>query len=295
MDGVIIVDKPEGWTSHDAVGKMRRIAGTKRIGHLGTLDPIATGVLPLVIGTATRLSQFYTASEKVYEVVIRFGFATDTYDRAGVPVGEVVPVTLDRAALEVALVPFVGKIQQMPPAVSAKKIGGVPAYKLARQNKPVELAAVEVEIFEARIERVEGDRAWMVVHCSGGTYVRSIAQDLGVALGCGAHVDQLRRTRSGEFTIEQARTPAALEALRDEDALPQVLIPAAELLPLFPVVHVDPLTAGQIRQGRDFHSSPFNTPRNAPHVKAVDEYGALVAIGELLAPNLYHPAVVLAA
>jgi len=295
VDGVIIVDKPEGWTSHDAVGKMRRIAGTKRIGHLGTLDPIATGVLPLVIGTATRLSQFYTASEKVYEVVIRFGFATDTYDRAGVPVGEVVPVTLDRAALEVALVPFVGKIQQMPPAVSAKKIGGVPAYKLARQNKPVELAAVEVEIFEARIERVEGDRAWMVVHCSGGTYVRSIAQDLGVALGCGAHVDQLRRTRSGEFTIEQARTPAALEALRDEDALPQVLIPAAELLPLFPVVHVDPLTAGQIRQGRDFHSSPFNTPRNAPHVKAVDEYGALVAIGELLAPNLYHPAVVLAA
>jgi tRNA pseudouridine55 synthase len=295
VDGVIIVDKPEGWTSHDAVGKMRRIAGTKRIGHLGTLDPIATGVLPLVIGTATRLSQFYTASEKVYEVVIRFGFATDTYDRAGVPVGEVVPVTLDRAMLEVALVPFVGKIQQMPPAVSAKKIGGVPAYKLARQNKPVELAAVEVEIFEARIERVEGDRAWLVVHCSGGTYVRSIAQDLGVALGCGAHVDQLRRTRSGEFTIEQARTPAALEALRDEDALPQVLIPAAELLPLFPVVHVDPLTAGQIRQGRDFHSSPFNTPRNAPHVKAVDEYGALVAIGELLAPNLYHPAVVLAA
>jgi tRNA pseudouridine55 synthase len=295
VDGVIVVDKPEGWTSHDVVGKMRRIAGTRRIGHLGTLDPIATGVLPLVIGNATRLAQFYLAAEKTYEAVVRFGFATDTYDRAGVPSAEPVPVTLDRGWLEAELGRFIGRILQTPPPVSAKKIGGVPAYKLARQKKPVDLTPVEVEIYEARVAGVEGDRASIVVRCSTGTYVRSIAHDLGQTLGCGAHVDALRRTRSGEFDIGQARTIAALETLRAEDALPQILIPAAEMLPLFPVVRVDPLTAGQIRQGRDFHSSPFSVPRNSQYVKAIDEYGKLVAIGELLAPNLYHPSVVMAA
>jgi tRNA pseudouridine55 synthase len=294
VDGVIIVDKPEGWTSHDVVGKMRRIAGTKRIGHLGTLDPIATGVLPLVIGMATRLAQFYTASEKIYEAVVRFGFATDTYDRAGVPAGDPVPVALDRERLEAELSKFVGSIQQVPPPVSAKKVGGVPSYKLARQNKAVELAPVGIEIYEARLTAMEGDMAWVVVRCSAGTYVRSIAHELGLALGCGAHLHQLRRTQSGEFDISRARTIAALETLRAEDALPQVLIPAAELLPSFPMVRVDPLTAGQIRQGRDFYSSPFQVARNTKHVKAVDEYGALVAIGELRAPNLYHPSVVMA-
>jgi len=144
VDGVIVVDKPEGWTSHDVVGKMRRIAGTKRIGHLGTLDPIATGVLPLVIGMATRLAQFYTASEKVYEAVVRFGFATDTYDRAGVPAADPVPITVERGRLEAELSRFIGTIQQVPPPVSAKKVGGVPSYKLVRQNKAVELAPVEL-------------------------------------------------------------------------------------------------------------------------------------------------------
>ena len=295
MDGVIIVDKPEGWTSHDVVGKMRRIAGTRRIGHLGTLEPIATGVLPLVIGVATRLSQFYTASEKVYEAVVRFGYATDTYDRAGTPLGDPVAVDVDRARIESELQRYVGTIQQVPPPVSAKKVGGVPAYKLARKNVAVELAPVQVEIYEARLTAVEGDLASLLVRCSAGTYVRSIAHELGIALGCGAHLHELRRTRSGEFDIAQAHTIAALEALRAEDALPQVLIPAAELLPSFPSVRVDPLTAGQIRQGRDFHSSPFQVPRNSRHVKAIDEYGALVAIGELRAPNLYHPSVVVGA
>lgn len=295
MDGAIIVDKPEGWTSHDVVGKMRRIAGTKRIGHLGTLDPIATGVLPLVIGTATRLARFYIASEKIYETVFRFGFATDSYDRAGVALGEPVPVILDRARLESELARYVGVIQQVPPPVSAKKVGGVPAYKLARKNQPVELAAVEVEIYEARLTSVEADTASVLIRCSSGTYVRSIAHELGQSLGCGAHVHALRRTRSGEFDIARSHTIDALDALRAEDALTQVLIPAAELLPSFPLVRVDPLTAGQIRQGRDFHSSPFQVPRNARHVKAIDEYGSLVAIWELRAPNLYHPSVVMLA
>jgi tRNA pseudouridine55 synthase len=294
VDGVIIVDKPEGWTSHDVVGKMRRIAGTKRIGHLGTLDPIATGVLPLVIGNATRLAQFYTASEKVYEAVVRFGFSTDTYDRAGAPTSEPSVFAPDRKRLEAELNRYVGRIQQVPPSVSAKKVGGVPSYKLARQNKAVELAPVEVEIYEARLTALEDDLASIIVRCSAGAYVRSIAHELGQAFGCGAHLDQLRRTRSGEFDISHARTIAALEVLRAEDALPQILIPAAELLPSFPIVRVDPLTAGQIRQGRDFHSSPFQVARNTRHVKAIDEYGALVAIGELRAPNLYHPSVVIA-
>jgi tRNA pseudouridine55 synthase len=294
VDGVIVVDKPEGWTSHDVVGKMRRIANTKRIGHLGTLDPIATGVLPLVIGNATRLAQFYTASEKIYEAVVRFGFATDTYDRAGVPAADPVSVTLDRAWLEAELSGYLGKLQQVPPAVSAKKVGGVPSYKLARQNKAVELAPVEIEIYEASLRDMTSETASILIRCSAGTYVRSIAHELGIALGCGAHLQELRRTRSGEFDIAQARTIAALETLRAEDALPQILIPAAELLPTFPMVRVDPLTAGQIRQGRDFHSSPFQVTRNTKHVKAIDEYGALVAIGELRAPNLYHPSVVMA-
>jgi tRNA pseudouridine55 synthase len=274
---------------------MRRIARIRRIGHLGTLDPIATGVLPLVIGTATRLSQFYLAAEKVYEAVVRFGFATDTYDRAGVPTGEPVPVMLDRERLEAELNRFVGRIQQTPPLVSAKRIGGVRSYKLARQKKEVNLAPVEIEIYEARLTAIEGDLARVLVRCSTGTYVRSIAHDLGQALGCGAHLHALRRTRSGDFDISQAHRVAALEVLGAEDALPQVLIPAAELLPAFPLVQVDPLTAGQIRQGRDFHSSPFHVPRNAHYVKAVDEYGTLIAIGELLAPNLYHPSVVMLA
>jgi tRNA pseudouridine55 synthase len=196
--------------------------------------------------------------------------------------------------LEEALSRFVGVIQQVPPPVSAKKVGGVPSYKLVRQNKAVELAPVEIEIYEARLTALEGDTASVLVRCSAGTYVRSIAHDLGQAFGCGAHLHQLRRTRSGDFIIGQARTIAALEVLRAEDALPQVLIPAAELLPSFPMVRVDPLTAGQIRQGRDFHSSPFQVTRNSQHVKAIDEYGALVAIGELRAPNLYHPSVVMA-
>jgi tRNA pseudouridine55 synthase len=272
---------------------MRRIAGTKRIGHLGTLDPIATGVLPLVIGTATRLAQFYSTSEKVYEAVIRFGFATDTYDRDGTPLADEVPVSLDRERLESELSRFTGAIQQIPPPISAKKVGGVRAYKLARMNKAVELAPVEVQIYEARLTGIEGDRASILVHCSAGTYVRSIAHELGQAFGCGAHLHQLRRTKSGEFDISQARTIEALETLRAEGALPQVLIPAAELLPSFPMVRVDPLTAGQIRQGRDFRSSPFQVARNTRHVKAIDEYGALIAIGELRAPNLYHPAVVM--
>src|SRR5271165_1494076 len=159
LDGVIIVDKPRGWTSHDVVNKMRRFAGTRKVGHLGTLDPSATGVLPLVIGRATRLAQFYTRNDKVYEGVIHFGHSTDSYDADGEPTSPDVAVTLDRAMLEAALDRSRGEFEQMPPPVSAKKIGGKPAYELVRKQQPVDLKAVSVNISELRILRMEGCEA----------------------------------------------------------------------------------------------------------------------------------------
>lgn len=293
MDGVIVVDKPCDWTSHDIVNKMRRIAGTKRIGHLGTLDPGATGVLPLVIGRATRLAQFYTKNDKIYEGIIHFGYSTNTYDAEGDPTSPEVAVTLDRTELEQILDRFRGPISQTPPAISAKKIGGKPAYALARKNEAVDLKPVEVEVYSLDILRIDGCEAEVRVHCSAGTYLRSIAHDAGRAMGCGAFLKTLRRTASGDFKIDSARTLEALANLAAEQRLDQALIPAAELLPEFPMEMVDPITAGQIRNGRDFRVSPFQARKGARYVKAVTPQGDLVAIGEARLPHLYHPVLVL--
>ncbi len=293
MDGAIVVDKPEGWTSHDVVGKFRRIAKMKKVGHLGTLDPIATGVLPLVVGRATRLAQFYTRSDKIYEGTVRFGWATVTYDREGEPTGPAREVTLDAGELEAALERFRGEFLQTPPPVSAKKVGGRRAYELARAAVAVALEPVRVEVYELTLLEVSGPLARLRVHCSGGTYMRSIAHDLGQALGCGAHLDHLRRTASGEFTIAQARTLEQLAALAEEERLIDALVPAGSMLPGMPSVFVDELTAGQIRNGRNFPASPFRGQPGARHVKAVTGKGELVAIGQAVLPNLYHPVVVL--
>jgi tRNA pseudouridine55 synthase len=293
LDGVIVVDKPEGWTSHDVVGKMRRIAKTKKIGHLGTLDPIATGVLPLVIGRATRLAQFYTRSDKIYEGVVRFGWATDTYDRTGEPSGPKLDYVIDRDALEAALEPFRGEIMQTPPAVSAKKVDGRRAYELARKSIAVELAPVPVHVYEIAVLEADGAEARLRIHCSGGTYMRSIAHEVGLALGCGAHLQELRRLASGEFELEQARTIEELESLRANERLLDALVPAARMLPDTPSVFIDDLTAAHIRNGRNFPASPFRPQPASRLVKAVTRDGALVAIGEAVLPNLYHPIVVL--
>ncbi|MDQ6707583.1 MAG: tRNA pseudouridine(55) synthase TruB [Acidobacteriota bacterium] len=287
--GVLVVDKPEGWTSHDVVNKMRGIAGTRKVGHLGTLDPIATGVLPLVVGQATRLAQFYTRSAKTYEAVVRFGFATDTYDRAGVATTRIEEPEIDAAELEAALAKSRGKILQAPPPVSAKKVGGVPAYELTRRNIDPGLALVEVEIEELTVWKIEGSMASLLIRCSAGTYVRAIAHEAGLALGCGAHVHALRRTAAGDFTIAQARTITEFQ----EKGAAESLIPMADMLPEFPSVIVDALTAGQIRNGRDFHASPFRAQPGARCVKAISENGDLIAIGEAKLPNIYHPIVVL--
>ncbi len=293
MDGVIVVDKPEGWTSHDVVNKMRRIANTKRVGHLGTLDPIATGVLPLVIGRATRLAQFYTRSDKIYEGTVRFGWATDTYDRAGRAISEKTEPVLDLDALDLALERFRGAFLQTPPPVSAKRVDGQRAYELARKSVAVVLEPVPVEVYELVILGIDGTDVRLRAHCSAGTYMRSIAHEAGLALGCGAHLLELRRTASGEFELERARTLEQLESLAKDERLLDALVAPAEMLPGVPSVFVDELTVTQIRNGRNFPASPFRSQPASKYVKAVERQGDLVAIGEIVLPNLYHPVVVL--
>jgi len=293
VDGVIIVDKPGGLTSHDVVNRIRRFADTRKVGHLGTLDPMATGVLPLVIGRATRLAQFFSTSEKRYDARIRFGWSTDTYDREGTAISEVVEPHISREELEAALAPFRGIFLQTPPPFSAKKVAGTPAYKLARKQIPVELKAVEVHVFSLELSEFDGTVAHVRIHCSAGTYLRSIAHEAGQRLGCGAHLDTLRRTASGDFTEELSHPLERLQDLAAEGRLQEALIPATRLLPDFPNANVDSLTAGQIRQGKDFRLSPFIDRHGAKFVKAISQEGELIAIGEARLPHLYHPILVL--
>jgi tRNA pseudouridine55 synthase len=293
VDGVIVVDKPGGWTSHDVVGKMRRLAGMRKVGHLGTLDPSATGVLPLVLGRATRLAQFFTRDDKVYEGTFHFGYSTDTYDAEGERTSRETPVALDRDELDRVLEQFRGEILQTPPPVSAKKIAGRPAYELARKRQAVDLAPVRVTVHELKILAVEGCQARVRIHCTAGTYVRAIAHDAGKAMGCGAFLRDLRRLSSGDFSIEQARTIEELTTLAAENLLDRALIPAQDLLPDFPSELVDLVTAGQIRNGRDFRISPFHGAGGARYVKAITAHGELIAIGEARLPLVYHPVLVL--
>jgi len=293
MDGVFVVDKSSGWTSHDVVNKMRRIAATRRVGHLGTLDPMATGVLPLVVGRATRLSQFYAKSDKIYDAVIHFGQSTDTYDSEGRPTSEEVTYAAHPEVVAELLNPFRGTIRQLPPPISAKKIGGTPAYKLARKNIPVQLEPVEVRIYSIDLLSCDGADVRIKVHCSAGTYLRSIAHELGQAAGCGAHLKSLVRLASGDFRLEDASTLECLQELSSQGRLGEALIPGAKLLPEFPAENVDSITANQIRQGRDFRVSPFRPARGARYVKAISPEGELIAIGEARLPNVYHPILVL--
>ncbi len=292
MDGLLVLDKPAGWTSHDAVNKVRRLAATTKVGHLGTLDPLATGVLPLVIGRATRLAQFFGKSRKSYDAVIRFGQATDTYDADGEPVGEPQTPGFDRSAIEGWIESLRGDLMQTPPSVSAKKVNGTPAYKLARKKIAVELAAVPVTVFRFEITAFALPDVAVSVECSAGTYIRSLAHELGLRAGCGAHLAKLVRTRSGDFTLDQALTMDQLRVLAEQARLEEVLIPASDLLPEFPAEPVDEITASQIRQGRDFRVSPFRDRGDAQYVRAIGPDGRFVALGEVTVPNVYHPVLV---
>src|ERR1700724_1985392 len=243
MNGVLIIDKPAGLTSHDVVNRVRQILGQRSVGHLGTLDPLATGVLPLVIGSLTRLAQFYTTSEKTYEGVIRFGFATDTYDADGEPV-DTVDINVGTAApgrpqarrpdrslpdlsletLQNLAARFRGLIEQVPPPFSAKKIHGVPAYKLARKQKEVVLKPVQVEIKEFVILGVEVDRALFRARVASGTYMRSVAHEMGRELGCGAHLESLRRTSVAEFNLEDAHTLEQLQQAAQRGSVDELFV-----------------------------------------------------------------------
>jgi tRNA pseudouridine55 synthase len=292
MNGLILIDKPAGCTSHDVVNRWRKIAGTKRAGHLGTLDPMATGLLVLVTGNATRLAQFYGKSEKTYLAEITLGETSDTYDAEGIITTTNVPLPPEETIVA-ALNEFRGKFLQTPPPVSAKKIKGVPAYKLARQNIEVELKPVEVEVKQLDVRNMTADKLTILVSCTAGTYIRSIAHDLGQRLGCGALLSCLRRTQAGEYSVEQAHTLDQLATFAAGNRLAdQALIPIAQMLPNLPAEYFDSVIETHIRQGREFRTSPFVVTPGAPLVKALSRSGDLIAIGELKIPNLYHPGTV---
>jgi tRNA pseudouridine55 synthase len=292
MNGIVLIDKPAGCTSHDVVNRWRRLAHTKRVGHLGTLDPMATGLLILITGTATRLAQYFGKEQKTYDAKIRFGCLSDTYDAEGqiTETGSAIPTADEIFA---ALERFRGRFLQVPPPVSAKKIGGVPAYKLARKQMPVDLKPAEVEVSSLMADWFSDGQLTVSVTCSAGTYIRSIAHDLGQLLGCGALLTSLRRTAVGEYHVSQAKTLEQLTELAAAGHLADAMVPTRSLLQKFPAVYFDAQAEASIRFGRDFRTSPFVVPPGAPFVRALSHSGELIAIGELRIPNIYHPGTVL--
>ena len=253
MNGVLVIDKPAGMTSHDVVARVRRRFKTRRVGHLGTLDPAATGVLPLTLGKATRLARFIPTAPKEYTGEIRLGWITTTCDLEGDPVGQPSSVEgVDQGTLLGAMASFEGTIQQVPPAYSAKKISGVAAYRLARKGVEVKLDPVTVEIDRFELVSFASARVGFRVVCSGGTYVRSLARDLGERLGTGAHLFSLRRTRSGPFEISQA---ASLKDVSVDD-----LIGPEDLMGHIVRIEVDETVQSQVLHGRAVECSGEASP-----------------------------------
>jgi tRNA pseudouridine55 synthase len=278
-------------TSHDVVGILRRITGERSIGHLGTLDPMATGVLPLLLGKFTRLAQYFSSAEKSYSGTIRFGFATDTYDAEGQPSGPDFTPDLTLDQVRAAATRFDGEIEQMPPAYSAKKIAGTPAYKLAREGKPVELKAVTIHIHHFEIVSLDGAEAAFTMTISAGGYVRAVAHQLGQDLGCGAHLSSLRRTQAGVFTFSEAHSLDELQPLAGNvKALEQLCVHPRNLLPEMPSVTGDAMTLGRLRNGAQANLPEFS---QAPLVKVFDGQRELVGIARRIAGTLFQPVVVL--
>ena len=291
MNGLLVIDKPGGITSHDVVSRLRKITGEKSIGHLGTLDPMATGVLPLLLGKFTRLAQYFSAAEKSYTGTIRFGVATDTYDADGEPVGEQTRPLLTIEQVRAAASRFYGEMEQMPPPFSAKKIGGTPAYKLARAGKPVELKTAKITIRTFEITALAGDEAAFAMSISAGGYVRSVAHELGQDLGCGAHLSSLRRTQAGVFTLEDARTLEELQGFAgDTRALESRCIHPRSLLSEMPSVGGDAFVLGRLRNGAQANLPEFS---QAPLVKVFAGQRELVGIAKRVAGTLFQPVVVM--
>jgi tRNA pseudouridine55 synthase len=310
LDGALVINKPKGKTSHDVVDAVRHLAGFRQIGHLGTLDPLATGVLVLLLGRATRLVQFYNGRRKRYTAGFRFGFATDTYDSEGEVQGPGAAPVLDAAILEKLAAEHVGRFEQTPPSFSAKKVHGRPAYELARKKQPVELKPVEVELFEYKLLEIEGSIARFVIECSSGTYVRSLAHEMGQKLGCGAHLAEITRTAVGEFSLEQAIPLEELAEAKRAGKFADCLIRLENLLPNFPRVNVLPVIERRVRHGSKFNISiaqiqpgrveppPGATMQldgggpKAPRLRVFSQQDKLIAIAEALVPRTYQPIVV---
>jgi tRNA pseudouridine55 synthase len=274
------VDKPAGPTSHDIVDRVRRALGVRRVGHTGTLDPFATGVLPVCVGKATRLARFLADGDKVYKAEVRLGFATTTDDRTGQPLGAPSPVSVSRAELEAACRSLVGELQQVPPSYSAKHVDGRRLYELAREGTVVEARPVSVTVHALEVRTVEADRVSLEVRCSPGTYIRSLARDLGAALGCGGHLTALRRTRSSGFGLEGA---VAGDALGPESR--DRLVPLRRCLEDLPAARVTEEGRRALVHGRDLPSAlvasgfPPATGEPAPErFRILDEEGELLAL-----------------
>lgn len=311
MDGVLVIDKPEGPTSHDIVALVRRVLRIKRVGHTGTLDPMATGVLPLVIGRATRLTQFLSKDSKTYNASIRLGFSTDTYDALGTPVGSNGDPSLDLShelgnqVIESALNSFRGTFDQCPPPFSAKKIGGVRAYTIARRGGPVVTVPVQVTVDQLRLLKAENSRLQVEITCSSGFYVRSLAHDIGQMLGCGAHLQALRRTRSGEFDLTHAiplesavqGSGEAKDMVNPAPPIVDRILPLSRLLRTLPSAILTSRGRRCASNGQPINQDELThiddvTGIATSRVRLFDETGQLVAIAENRDGAL-HPRVVL--
>jgi tRNA pseudouridine55 synthase len=291
VDGLIVIDKPGGMTSHDVVHRLRKVTGERSIGHLGTLDPMATGVLPLMLGRFTRLAQFFSSTEKSYTGTIRFGYATETYDAEGEMMGEAIEPALTLEQVRLSAARFHGEIEQMPPAFSAKKVGGVPAYKMARAGKPVELKPVRIHISSFEITRLDGAKASFELGVSAGGYVRSVAHELGRDLGCGAHLESLRRTQAGAFTLSHAHRLDEMEqSAGNREALAMLCVHPRSVLQEMPSVTADEYVLGRLRNGAQANLPEFSS---APLVKVFATQRELVGIARRVAGTLFQPEVVL--
>lgn len=280
VSGVLVIDKPVGMTSHDIVQIVRRGTGIRRAGHTGTLDPRASGVLVVLVGPAVRLSEFISASDKRYQAIIRLGESTDTFDSEG-EITRREPVNITYEQIESALTQFEGTVEQVPPAYSAKKINGQKAYELARRGEEFELDAKEIDVYHLELLEWDSPEAIVDVFCSSGTYVRSLANDLGDVLGTGGHLVGLRRTKSGEFALRDAVPLRKLEEAFENGDWYKYLIPAAEALNDWPSRELSFDEVDLIRHG---HRIPVEeAPENPDHwVRAVSQQGELVALLEYI-------------
>jgi tRNA pseudouridine55 synthase len=313
IDGILVVDKPQGKTSHDVVEGVRRLIGFRQIGHLGTLDPLATGVLVLALGRATRLARFYAGRRKRYTCAVRFGFATDTYDADGEALSADTAPAIDAAQVEAFAAQFTGKLQQVPPSFSAKKIHGRPAHELARKHKEVNLQPVEVEVHEFKLTGVEGSIARFTVECGSGTYIRSLANDMGKLHGSGAHLAEIVRTAVGEFTLDHAVTVPELMEAAKAGKLADRVIRLENLLPDLPRANVLPVVEKRVRHGATFNlplaqiqPGKATAAQGAPaqldsgdwkpsRLRVFNQEGHLIAIAEPVVPRTYRPVLVLEA